>query len=45
MKINISDIPKDKSFEDYPDNTEFVLDDRRNRIVDPDTGEIIRVRK
>ena len=28
MKIRISEIPQDKTFNDYPENTEFVLDDR-----------------
>lgn len=28
MRINISDVPENKSFSDYPDGTGFVLDDR-----------------
>ncbi|MCM1286555.1 MAG: hypothetical protein NC213_10290 [Acetobacter sp.] len=29
MKVKISDIPKGKSFEDYPEDTEFIWDEKR----------------
>lgn len=32
MRINISDVPENKSFSDYPEGTEFVLDDRPARF-------------
>lgn len=36
MRINISDIPENKSYMDYPDNTEFVMQDSKPRyILDP----------
>lgn len=41
MRVKISDIPDGKSFEDYPDGTEFVLDDRP-RKYDEATGEFVK---
>ncbi|MCM1364951.1 MAG: hypothetical protein NC122_07025 [Faecalibacterium sp.] len=38
MKINISDIPENKTVIDYSENTEFILDDRPVKI-DPKTFE------
>ena len=32
MRIDIADVPEDKSFSDYPKGTEFVLDDRPPRF-------------
>jgi len=37
LKIYIQDIPEDKSFDDYPDNTLFVLDDRVKPRFDEET--------
>ena len=33
MKINICDIPKGMSVSDYPDDTEFVLEDKSPRYI------------
>ena len=32
MNISISEMPESKSFDDYPENTEFVLEDRQRRF-------------
>lgn len=36
MKIKFGDIPDDMSFDDFPDDTEFVLDD--SEVEQPDDG-------
>ena len=33
MRINISDIPEKKAFDDYPDDTEFVMQDSEPRYI------------
>ncbi len=33
MKIKISEIPEGKTFEDYPEDTEFVLDENFPRYI------------
>lgn len=36
MRVNISDIPNDKSFSDYPDDTEFILTESKpHYLLDP----------
>lgn len=41
MEIKIGDIPEDKTFDDYPEDTIFVLDDR-HRKYDEKTGKFVR---
>lgn len=41
MKIKIGDIPEDKTFDDYPEDTIFVLDDRP-RKYDEKTGKFVK---
>lgn len=41
MRVKFSDMPDEKSFEDYPDGTEFALDDRP-RKYNESTGKFVK---
>lgn len=41
MEVNISDIPEDKTFDDYPEDTIFVHKENFPRY-DPQTFEVIK---
>lgn len=41
MKVKINEIPDGKSFDDYPEGTEFVVDDRP-RKYDEKNGRFVK---
>ena len=45
MKIDLSDIPNDKTWRNYPKDTLFVFSEGSPIKVDPKTGYIIRDNK
>ena len=41
MKVKISEIPENKTFDDYPEDTIFVLDDRPRKYNEV-TGKFVK---